>query len=58
MTTTQQEILDAVNLLEKSPWYGYENNYTKILGGIERNSSGHVIGAKVAQVRFGLSKLP
>ena len=22
-STTQQEILDAVNLLERSPWYGY-----------------------------------
>ena len=50
MSTTQQEILDAVNLLEKSPWYGYDNNYTNILGGVERNSSGHVVSARVAQV--------
>ena len=49
-TATQQEILDAVNLLEKSPWYGYGTNYSNLLGGITRNSSGHVVAATVAQL--------
>ena len=54
MSTTQQEILDAVNNLNKSPWYGYSHDYTKILGGITRNASGHVTGARVAQVFWRL----
>ena len=49
-TATQSEIIDAVNLLEKSPWYGYGTNYSKLLGGLTRNSSGHVISATVAQM--------
>jgi len=49
-SATQNEIIDAVNLLEKSPWYGYGTNYSKLLGGITRNSSGHVISATVAQM--------
>ena len=28
-TTTEEEILEAVNNLTHSPWYGYEANYTK-----------------------------
>ena len=76
-TASQQEILNAINLLSKSPWYlylylylylpsylylylyfyiitmivtitfitrfGYDTNFTKLLGGIERNSSGHCL---------------
>jgi len=49
-TATQDEIINAVNLLEKSPWYGYGTNYSKLLGGIIRNSTGHVISATVAQM--------
>ena len=45
-TATQQEIIDAVNLLERSPWYGYEKDYSTTLGGITRNSSGHIIAAR------------
>ena len=45
-SATQQEILDAVNLLVRSPWYGYDANYANLLGGITRNSSGHIVGAK------------
>ena len=53
-TTTQQEILDAVNLLDKSPWFGYDTNYTRLLGGVERNSSGHIVSARVAQMFWRL----
>jgi len=49
-SATQDEILNAVNLLDKSPWYGYGTNYSKLLGGINRNSTGHVISATVAQM--------
>ena len=36
-SATQQEILDAVNLLVRSPWYGYDADYSSLLGGIQRN---------------------
>ena len=45
-SATQQEILDAVNLLARSPWYGYDIDYSSLLGGIERNSTGHIVGAR------------
>ena len=53
-TTTQQEILDAVNLLDKSPWFGYGTNYSRLLGGVERNSTGHIVSARVAQMFWRL----
>ena len=56
-TTTQQEIIDAVNLLTKSPWFGYKRNFTELLGGIERNSTGHVVAARTAQMFWSI-KLP
>ena len=49
-SATQQEILDAINLLVKSPWYGYDVDYSNLLGGIERNSTGHIVGAKSVQM--------
>jgi len=49
-SASQQEILDAVNLLVRSPWYGYDVDYSNLLGGIMRNSSGHIVGAKSAQM--------
>jgi len=36
-SSTQQEIIDAVNLLVSSPWYGHNTDYTSLLGGITRN---------------------
>ena len=56
-TATQQEIINAVNILTKSPWFGYDTDYSKFLGGIERNASGHIISAKTAQMIWKL-KLP
>ena len=43
---SQQEILDAVNTLDKSPWFFSKRNYLDDLSGLTRNSSGHVIGAQ------------
>ena len=34
----------------RSPWYGYDADYSSLLGGIQRNSSGHIVGAKSAQM--------
>merc|ERR1719234_811248 len=34
LSASQQEILDAVNLLERSPWFGYGTNYSSAMGGI------------------------
>lgn len=49
---TQQEILDAVNTLDTSPWFFSKRNYSDDLGGIFRNSSGHIIGAKTTWVQY------
>ena len=53
-TTTQQEIIDAVNLLSKSPWFGFDIDYSNFLGGIKRNSSGHIISAETTQMVWKL----
>ena len=45
---TQEDILFAINKLKESPYYGYDYNYTDLLGDIKRNSSGHVISASSA----------
>lgn len=47
-TTNTEEILRAVNDLERSPWYGYDRDFSSLLGGIKRNASGHVISAQTA----------
>merc|ERR1712038_1047689 len=57
LTTTHQEIINAVNSLTKSPWFGYDTDYSKFLGGIERNASGHIISAKTTHMVWKL-KLP
>ena len=51
-TATQQEIIDAVNLLESSPWYGYQKDFSETLGGITRNSTGHIVAAKSELMLF------
>ena len=54
-STTQEEILAAVNLLVKSPWYGYSSEYQHLLGGVERNSTGHIVSAKTAYMIWSLN---
>ena len=56
-SVTQQEIIDAVNLLARSPWYGYDVDYSSFLGGIMKNSSGHIIGAQSMRMTWVL-KVP
>ena len=45
---TQDDILFAVNNLRESPYYGYDFNYSTLLGAITRNSSGHIVAARSA----------
>ena len=47
-STTTQEIVDAVNWLETSPWFGHQADFSQLLGGIKRNSSGHIVSAEAA----------
>ena len=54
MTMTQQEILDAVNILETSPWFGHTMNYTQLLGGVSRNSSGHIVSASTGLLLWSI----
>lgn len=54
-TVTQQEIIDAINKLTISPWFGYKTEYSSLLGGIERNSSGHIVAATTTQMFWSIS---
>lgn len=49
---TQADILDAVNTLTVSPWFWSPHNYSVDLGGMWRNSSGHIVGAKAVWVQL------
>ena len=51
------EILEAVNTLERSPWYGYDTDYSALLGGVERDTAGRIVAARVAQLVWTL-RLP
>jgi len=54
-SATQQEILNAINLLERSPWTSHKMNFMDQLGGITRNSTGHVIAAQSAQMYWNIA---
>ena len=47
-STTREEILQGVNRLVKSPWYGHATDFTKLLGGVERDKRGEIRSAKTA----------
>ena len=49
---SQQEILDAVNTLDKSPWFFSKRNYLDDLSGVTRNSSGQVVGAQTMWIQL------
>ena len=49
---TQQQIIDAVNTLDKSPWFFSGRNYVDDLSGITRNSTGHVVAAETVWVQM------
>lgn len=54
-SASKEEILAAVNLLEASPWTGHAQDYTQLLGGLTRNSSGHVVAATTALMLWSLA---
>ena len=54
-TTTQQEIIDSINLLQSSPWFSHSFNFSSMLGGLTRNSSGHIISATSALMFWQIS---
>ena len=45
---TQQDIINAVNVLDRSPYFGFKYNYAELLGSIERNQTGHIVSATAA----------
>ena len=49
---TQEDILFAINKLDRSPYFGFTYNYTNLLGSIHRNESGHIIGASSTMHHF------
>ena len=49
---TQEDILFAINKLDRSPYFGFTYNYTNLLGSIQRNESGHIIGASSTMHHF------
>ena len=51
-TITEEEIIRAVNSDTYSKVLGYDQDFTKFLGGIERNASGHIVAAKATFIRF------
>jgi len=56
-TTTTQEIVDAVNKLQTSPWFGHQADFSQLLGGIRRNSSGHIVSAEAVRMFWSI-KVP
>ena len=54
-TTTTQEILDAINRLGTNPWTSYGQDFSSMLGGIQRNSTGHIIGASATTMFMSIS---
>ena len=37
-----------MNRLTRSPWYGYKTDYSRLIGGVERDENGEVRSAKAA----------
>ena len=49
---TTNDIIYAINILDRSPYFGFKYDYEKLLGSIKRNSTGHIISAKAALYNF------
>ena len=54
-TTTEEEILSAVNNLTHSPWFGYETDFSNLLGGVERDREGRVVKARTAMMVWSIT---
>ena len=49
---TQDQLINAINSVEISGVFLTPRNFTKFLGEIERNSTGHIIGAKATYMNW------
>lgn len=49
---TQEDIINAVNDKTFSEIFLFNKDFKAYLGGIEKNSSGHIIGAKATTIHF------
>jgi hypothetical protein len=47
-----EEILYAVNILDRSPYFGFKYDYSKLLGSITRSKTNHIISARAALYNF------
>eukprot|EP00095_Tigriopus_kingsejongensis_P003657 maker-scaffold11_size778918-snap-gene-1.12 protein:Tk03657 transcript:maker-scaffold11_size778918-snap-gene-1.12-mRNA-1 annotation:"hypothetical protein DAPPUDRAFT_306990" len=48
----QEELITAVNTIGQSGIFLRERDFSKYLGGIQRNSTGHIVGAKATFIRW------
>ena len=49
---TDEDVLKAVNTKNKSGLFNTEKNFTKLLSEVTRNTSGHIVGARVATITW------
>ena len=49
---TKQDILDIINTKKFSEIFLFDKDFTALLGGITKNSTNHIIGAKATILRF------
>lgn len=49
---TQEDIINAINDNTFSEIFLFNKDFSAYLGGIEKNSSGHIIGAKATTIHF------
>ncbi len=55
---TLDDVIAGINNISYSKVFLTDKDFTKYLGGIERNSSGHIVGAKAAVISlFGKTNL-
>ncbi|XP_043207337.1 protein patched homolog 3-like [Amphibalanus amphitrite] len=55
---TREQVLTAVNTAAYSPVFGYRFNVSRYLGGVQRNSTGHVISASAAFFAWAVRRDP
>ena len=48
----QQDVIDAVNNQTFSKTLGFDQDFSKYLGEVTRNQTGHIVGAKATFIRF------
>ena len=51
-TITEEDIVNAVNTNTFSKVLGFDQDFTKYLGGVTKNASGHIVSASATFIRF------